>query len=87
MLDFLLKKYYKEKQQQSNNDKKDILEKLYQIMLKQNRPITITELIRYNDLDFLEKITTQRISAYMNKLVNSGRVQKMTDYKKTYFYV
>jgi hypothetical protein len=91
ILDLLLKKYHKEKQQQNNNSEKDInINKLYQIMLKQNRPITVTELICYNDLDFLKEdgvITTQRVSAYMKKLVDSGRVQKMTDYKKTYFYV
>ena len=32
-------------------------------------------------------ITTQKVSAYLNKLVASGRVKKETEKKKTYFSV
>lgn len=32
-------------------------------------------------------VTTQKVSAYLNKLVASGRVKKETDKKKTYFSV
>ena len=32
-------------------------------------------------------ITTQKVSAYLNKLVDSGRVAKTIEKKKTYFFI
>jgi predicted transcriptional regulator len=55
------------------------------------RPCTITELIANGGLESLKNesglVTTQRISAYLKKLVDNGRVVKTTDKKKTLFAV
>jgi predicted transcriptional regulator len=55
------------------------------------RPCTITELIANGGLESLKNesglVTTQRISAYLKKLVDNGRVVKTTDKKKTLFAI
>jgi glycine cleavage system aminomethyltransferase T len=54
---------------------------------------TATELIAKESANLkplendLGVITTQKVSAYLNKLVASGRVAKETEKKKTYFSV
>lgn len=54
---------------------------------------TATELIAKESANLkplendLGVITTQKVSAYLNKLVASGRVEKATEKKKTYFSV
>jgi glycine cleavage system aminomethyltransferase T len=54
---------------------------------------TATELIAKESVNLkplendLGVITTQKVSAYLNKLVASGRVAKETEKKKTYFSV
>lgn len=35
----------------------------------------------------LGEITTQKVSAYLKKLVDSGRAEKVVEKKKTYFYI
>ena len=52
---------------------------------------TATELIAKADLNTLKNemgvVTTQKISAYLNKLVAVGRVAKVVDKKHTYFSI
>jgi glycine cleavage system aminomethyltransferase T len=52
---------------------------------------TATELIAKSNLKELANedgvVTTQKVSAYLNKLVASGRVEKLVEKKKTYFFV
>lgn len=52
---------------------------------------TATELIAKADLSPLANefniVSTQKVSAYLNKLVANGRVKKITEKKKTYFFV
>lgn len=56
-----------------------------------NRPATASELIAETDLSTLQNeygnITSQKVAAYLNKLVVSGKVTKFTEKKKTYFKV
>ena len=70
---------------------KDVLaEKLYEVLVECNKPMTISDLIKECDLDFLKKedmVSTQRVSAYMKKLVDSGKVVKFVDKKKSYFTI
>lgn len=66
------------------------VELVYQVLATIERA-TATELIATNELNALANengiVTTQKVSAYLNKLVESGRVKKITDKKKTYFFV
>ena len=52
---------------------------------------TASELIAKADLSPLANelniVSTQKVSAYLNKLVACGRVAKATEKKKTYFFV
>jgi hypothetical protein len=66
------------------------IELVYNALVGQGR-VTATQLIANGDLKALENddgvVTTQKVSAYLNKLVESGRVGKVTEKKKTYFFV
>ena len=52
---------------------------------------TASELIAKADLSALENelkiVSTQKVSAYLNKLVAEKRVDKVVEKKKTYFFV
>lgn len=52
---------------------------------------TATEIIAKADLSPLANefgiVSTQKVSAYLNKLVAQGRVEKMLEKKKTYFSI
>ena len=78
------------KPSKADKEKDELANKLYDVLAEYDKPMTISELIKDNGLDFLEKdeaVTTQRVSAYMKKLVDSGRVIKTTDKKKSYFKI
>lgn len=64
---------------------------VYNALASVGEPITATDLIAKTDLSALANesgiVTPQRVSAYLKKLVDSGKVAKTTDKKKTYFSV
>ena len=66
------------------------LELVYNALAKIGKA-TASELIAKADLSALANelkiVSTQKVSAYLNKLVASGRVEKSTEKKKTYFSV
>ena len=76
----------------SKSDKeKDILtDRLYDTLVEINEPTTIGDLISKDKVEFLKingLVSSQRVSAYLKKLVDCGKVSKYTDKKKTYFVV
>lgn len=60
-----------------------IVEDIYNYLAEIGRPVTVTELIAEAQLEF----TNQKVSALLKKLVDAGRVVKVTDKKKSYFSV
>ncbi len=60
-----------------------IVEDIYNYLAEIGRPVTVTELIAEAKLEF----TNQKVSALLKKLVDAGRVVKVTDKKKSYFSV
>jgi hypothetical protein len=64
---------------------------VYETLVKMGKPVTATELIASGNLESLANdsgvVTSQRVSAYLKKLDDSGKVTKTTDKKKTYFSV
>lgn len=56
-----------------------------------DRAMTVGELIAENDFSELKNelndVTPQKVSAMLKKLVDSGRVERFTDKKKTYFKI
>jgi predicted transcriptional regulator len=75
----------------ANKQATENTELVYNALVSVGKAVTITELIAQTDLSALANedhiVTTQKISAYLKKLVESGRVVKTTDKKKTYFMV
>lgn len=66
-------------------------ERVYNALVKYGKSATPTELIANSNFTGMENdvgvVTSQRVSSYLNKLVDSGRVTKYTDKKKTYFAI
>lgn len=64
---------------------------VYNALVGLNRAVTASELIAETDLTDLANesgvVSTQKVSALLKKLVDSGKVSKHTDKKKTYFSV
>ena len=64
---------------------------VYNALVSVGRAVTASELIAENTLDELANesgvVSTQKVSAMLKKLVESGKVEKFTDKKKTYFKV
>ena len=56
-----------------------------------DRAVTASELIAESNLEELANesgvVSTQKVSAMLKKLVESGKVEKFTDKKKTYFKI
>lgn len=62
-----------------------IIEIIYSALIKLNRPVTITEL--QAEVAELADYTNQKLSALMKKLVDSNKVEKIVDKKKSYFKI
>lgn len=75
----------------ANKQVADNVELVYNALVDVGKAVTITELIAQTDLSALANeehiVTTQRVSAYMKKLVDSGRVISTKDKKRTLFSV
>ena len=74
------------------NEKLDAnVELVYKALIVVGEKVTATELIAKTDLSALANdvgvVTTQKVSAYLNKLVAVDRVEKVIEKKKTYFSV
>jgi hypothetical protein len=78
------------KPNKADKEKDTLTDKLYNTLVEVNEPITIGDLITKGLVGFLEVnglVSSQRVSAYLKKLVDCGKVSKYTDKKKTYFVV
>ena len=67
------------------------VEIVYSALVSVNKAVTASELIAETDLSALENesgvVSTQKVSAMLKKLFESGRVERLTDKKKTYFKI
>jgi hypothetical protein len=67
------------------------VELVYKALAEYGKQATATELIANTDLSEIANemgvVTPQKVSSYLNKLVASGKVEKTTDKKKTYFSI
>ena len=75
----------------ANKQTEGNVELVYTVLAQYDRKVTISELIATNQLNDLSNgdgvVSSQRVSAYLNKLVDSGRAEKVKDGKKVYFKV
>ena len=75
----------------ANEKMEQAVELVYSALVLVDKAVTASELIAQTDLTALENesgvVSTQKISAMLKKLVDSGRVEKLVDKKKTYFRI
>jgi hypothetical protein len=75
----------------ANEKMEKSVELVYNALVSAVVPVSASELIAKGGLDELANefgvVSTQKVSAYLNKLVAVGKVEKYTDKKKTYFKV
>lgn len=87
----LLEKKRSNGNSKANKQVADNVELVYNALVSVGKAVSITELIANTDLSALANdggvVTTQRISAYMKKLVESGRVKSYKDKKRTLFEI
>ena len=75
----------------ANEKMEQSVELVYNALVSIGRAVSPSELIAETDLSELANesgiVSTQKVSAYLNKLIASGKVIKYTDKKKVYFKV
>ena len=75
----------------ANEKMEKSVELVYNALVSAGVPVSASELIAKGGLEELENefgvVSTQKVSAYLNKLVAVGKVEKFTEKKKTYFKV
>ena len=75
----------------ANKQVADNVELVYNALASVGKAVTVTELIAQTDLTALANeehiVTTQRVRAYIGKLIESGRVKSYKDKKKTLFEI
>lgn len=75
----------------ANEKMEKSVELVYNALVSAIVPVSASELIAKGGLDELANefgvVSTQKVSAYLNKLVAVGKVEKYIDKKKTYFKV
>ena len=75
----------------ANEKMEKSVEIVYNALVSAGVPVSASELIAKGGLDELANefgvVSTQKVSAYLNKLVAVGKVAKITEKKKTYFKV
>lgn len=75
----------------ANEKMEKSVELVYNALASVGRAVAVSELIAETNLDELKNesgvVSTQKVSAMLKKLKDSGRVESYTDKKKTYFKV
>jgi hypothetical protein len=75
----------------ANKQVADNVELVYNALASVGKAVTVTELIAQSDLSALANeehiVTTQRVRAYIGKLIESGRVKSYKDKKRTLFEI
>ena len=75
----------------ANEKMEKSVELVYNALVSVGRAVSASELIAESILDELANesgvVSTQKVSAMLKKLVESGKVEKFTDKKKTYFKI
>ena len=75
----------------TNEKMEKSVELVYNALVSVGRAVSASELIAESTLDELANesgvVSTQKVSAMLKKLVESGKVEKFTDKKKTYFKI
>ena len=75
----------------ANEKMEQSVELVYNALVSVDKAITVSELIAETDLTALANengiVSTQKVSAMLKKLKDSGKVETLTDKKKTYFKI
>lgn len=86
LLEFIDKRIELQDKKRSGNSKKNEeieakVEEVYNALVKLNKPATATEI--GNEIEY----SNQRVSAYLKKLVDAGRVERVPDKRTAYYKI
>lgn len=84
-VELLDRKHSKSGQTKTQKENVEIMEKIMAALAEIGKPVTITEL--QNASTEMAEFSNQKLSALLKKLVDSGRVVKTQEKKKSYFSV
>ena len=84
-IELLNKKSSKSGQTKTQKENEKIIEQVFDALATVDKAVTITEL--QSEVVEMAEYSNQKLSAMLKKLVDSGRVLKTIDKKKSYFSV
>lgn len=82
-LELLDRKASSSKMTKTQVENEGLMETIIEKMIELGSPITVTDLV----VAFGNQYTNQKLSALLKKLVDTNKVEKTTDKKKSYFQV
>ena len=82
-LELLDKKASSSKMTKTQIENEGLMENILEKMVELGSPITVTDLV----VAFDNQYTNEKLSALLKKLVDTDKVEKTTDKKKSYFQV
>lgn len=87
----LLERKRSDSNTRENEKTKKFMELVYTALSNMDRMVTVSELIANAELDELSDeyglVSTQKVSAYLKKLCDEDKVERIINKKKTYFKV
>lgn len=87
----LLERKRSDSNARENEKANKFMELVYTALSNMDRMVTVSELIANGGLDDLSDeyglVSTQKVTAYLKKLCDRDRVERIIDKKKTYFKV
>ena len=84
-IELLAKKSSKSGQTKTQKENEKLIEQIFEALAIVGKPVTITEF--QGEVAAMSEFSNQKLSALLKKLVDSGRVVKTVDKKKSYFSV
>lgn len=79
----------------SSKQNEEIMQKIKEVLAKQNEPIMIKDLLKntelsaytYEDRDEIKTLTSQKISALIKKMLDNGEVKRTVEKSNAYFSI
>lgn len=84
-LELLAKKSGSSTKTKTQKENEVFVERVYEELANLDKAMTVTELM--SATEYLAQFSNQKLSALLKKLVDTGRVDKTTEGKKSYFKV
>ena len=84
-IELISKKNSNSKPTKTQQENEQLMNEIFEVLLTINKPVTISELQALNTE--MAKYSNQKLSAMLKKLVDSDKIVKIVDKKKSYFTI